>query len=196
MERSPFRQRLKLELNARRQKNSRYSLRAFATFLGTDHSTLSQILRDARKIPTRQLRSWGKKFGMTAEEIAVCVAAEHVPDVSATHRQEQLRHWTAEAMAILSDSTHWRILRLSGSPNFIPDCRWIAQRMEVSVDQVNLAISRLLRLRLLEIPPSGKWKDLKGLGQCSEAEFRRRALIRVRQLAAGDGIELRRPPIN
>jgi len=190
------RERLEQEFRRRREKNPRYSLRAFAAFLGGDHSTLSQILRERRRIPTRRLRSWGKKLGMTAEEIGVFVAAEHVPEDSASGRQEQLRHWTAEAMAIVRDRTHWHLLRLSSSPEFRADCRWIAAQIGATVDQVNLAVSRLLRLRLLEIAPKGKWKDLLGSGARSEVEFRKRALIRVREMAAGEGVELRRPALN
>ncbi|HEY6305853.1 MAG TPA: hypothetical protein VI488_05250 [Candidatus Angelobacter sp.] len=55
MQSSPFRQRLEQEFKVRREKNARYSLRAFAAPLGTDHSTLSQILRAGRRVPGRQL---------------------------------------------------------------------------------------------------------------------------------------------
>lgn len=43
-----FRARLRQEFESRRRKNPRYSLRALAMFLNTDHSTLAQILRGAR----------------------------------------------------------------------------------------------------------------------------------------------------
>ena len=87
-----FRQRLLEELATRRRRNPRYSLRAVATFLGTDHSTLSQILRGARKAPVGPVRRWGKKLGMSAEEISVYVAAEHVPDAATAQWQDHLRH--------------------------------------------------------------------------------------------------------
>jgi hypothetical protein len=132
---------------------------------------------------------------MTAEEIAIYVAALYVSDVSTTRRQEQLRHWTAEAMAIVNDRVHWQILRLLHSREFQADCRWIAAETSTSVDRVNLALSRLLRLRLLEVAPTGKWRNLMGRGQPTEAQFKKRALIRVRELAAGDGIQLGRPAI-
>jgi transcriptional regulator with XRE-family HTH domain len=44
---------LEAELNRRRARNARYSLRAFAHSLGLDHSTLSQILRGERKLTLR-----------------------------------------------------------------------------------------------------------------------------------------------
>ena len=119
------------------------------------------------------------------------VAAQHVPEGSVTHRQEQLRHWTTEAMAIMSDRTHWEILRLSGSRGFQPDCRWIAAEIKTSVDEVNVALSRLLRLRLLEMSPSGHWKNLMGRGQPTEAQFQKRALVRIRELAVEHGINFR-----
>jgi transcriptional regulator with XRE-family HTH domain len=185
---SQFQQRLAEEFDARRKKNLRYSLRAFAAFLETDHSTLSQILRDKRPTPSTQLRKWGRKLGMSSEEISAHIVAQQVPEPSTAGRQEQLRHWTAEALAILSDRSHWQLLRLSRSRTFQGDSRWLAAQMGISVDQVNVVLSRLLRLRLLAIEPSGKWKCL--CDSHNEAAFRKCALLRVREFAARDGIRL------
>ena len=48
------------------------------------------------------------------------------PTPRTAERQAQLRHWTAEAMAIVSGRAHWEIVRLSREPEFRADCRWIA----------------------------------------------------------------------
>src|SRR3954468_19740013 len=69
-----FRNRLQREFDQRRQANERYSLRAFAAFLGTDHSTLSQILRSQRPLPLTRMRSWAKKLGLDSETTAAYVA--------------------------------------------------------------------------------------------------------------------------
>jgi len=175
-----FRERLEREYAARKEKNPRYSIRAFASFLGTDHSTLSQILRGARRVPTARIREWGKRLGISAEETAVFVAAEHVPDPATAHRQAQLRHWTAEALSVASDPAHWEIVRLSRLPGFRPDCRWIATEAGLEVDRVNVALSRLLRLRLIELADGG-WHDLTGMASITEKQFRKIALARVRE---------------
>jgi transcriptional regulator with XRE-family HTH domain len=52
--------RMQEELRIRHESNPRYSLRAFAAFLGTGHSTLSQILRGKRRAPVAQIRQWTK----------------------------------------------------------------------------------------------------------------------------------------
>jgi transcriptional regulator with XRE-family HTH domain len=185
-----FRERLASELNRRRANNSRYSLRAFSVFLGTDHSTLSQILRGTRTIPTSRLRLWGRKLGMTREEVAAYIVAEHMSSEQEKNRQDQLRHWAAEALAIVTDSCHWEIVERTYRPGFRGDCRVISKEVGVSVDRVNVALARLLRLRLLELGPRGRWKNLLG-SRRTEPSFRKLALIRIRELAAKDGIKLR-----
>lgn len=187
-----FRERLQREFNQRREKNSRYSLRAFAAFLATDHSTLSQILRGTRPVPVRQIRAWARKLEMPIEEAAVYVAAEHAPDPALADRDDQMRHWTAEATEIVANRTHFEILRLSRTRGFRADSRWIATKIGVDVDAVNLALSRLLRLRLLEAGVAGKWTDTTGLADLTEKEFRKLALARVREQAAEAHIVLRR----
>jgi transcriptional regulator with XRE-family HTH domain len=166
-----FSARLAHELETRRGKNARYSLRAFAAYLGTDHSTLSQVLRGRRRAPARQIRAWAKKLGLGAEEASVWVAVEH-PDSEAD------RQWTAEAMGIVTERVHWQILDLCRAPEFRADSRWVAERTGVSTDEVNLALSRLLRLGLLEMN-AGRWKERTGLREFTETEFRKIALTRV-----------------
>ena len=179
-----FLERLRREFEARQARNKRYSLRAFAAFLNTDHSTLSQILRGTRRIPTRQLGRWGEKLGIAPEEVALYVAAQYVPSVQITLRQEQLRHWTAEGLALVTDHCHWRIVELTHERGFRGDCRIIARQLGVPVDWVKVALTRLLRLRLLRIEPGGRWTDSLGPGRHTSASFRRLALIRIRELAA------------
>jgi hypothetical protein len=176
-----FRERLSREFETRRERNARYSLRAFAAFLGADHSTLSQIFRGTRPIPESRIRSWSRKLGLEKEEIAVYLAAEKMPDAATSARHERLRHWTADAMGVVTERVHWQILQLSRTPGFRADCRWIAGRTGASVDQVNLALATLLRLRLLETTPAGEWMDSTGLPRLTEREFRRIALARIRK---------------
>jgi hypothetical protein len=97
---------------------------------------------------------------------------------------------TAEAMNIVGERAHWEILRLCRNPGFRPDCRSIAETISVPVDEVNMALSRLLRLRLLEVSPQGEWIDLTGLPNLTEKAFREIALARVRNKAAEFSIKL------
>jgi hypothetical protein len=180
-----FRERLADEFASRKQSNPRYSLRAFAAFLEADHSTVSQVLKGSRRATVQQIRGWSRKLGTSAEEIAVLLGAEHVPDAVTAERQSQLRHWTAEAMAVVSGPAHWEIVRLSRQPGFQADSRWLAAQAGVTVDEINLALARLLRLGLID----GKWQDRTGIARLAEREFRKLALARVREKAAEDHVK-------
>jgi transcriptional regulator with XRE-family HTH domain len=175
-----FRNRLAQEFAARREKNSRYSLRAFAKFLGADHSTVSQILRGARPVPASRIRAWGKKLALSAEEISAYIAAGHVPEADVLERQRQLLHWSVEAMSIVTEPLHYEIVCLSRSEAFRADCRWIAEETGVTTDAVNIAVSRLLRLGLMEMDKD-RWRDLTELADLNPDAFRKLALARVRE---------------
>lgn len=178
------------EFNQRREGNSRYSLRAFATFLGTDHSTLSQILRSQRPLPLARMRTWAKKLGLEPEVTAAYVAAEHLPDAQSAARESQVRHWTAEASAIIMLPVHWELFRLCGKHGFRNDSRWIAEQTGATVDQVNMAFQRLLRIGLLRTRADGRWMVTTGDTVKSEREFQKLAFTRVREKAAEFQVKL------
>jgi transcriptional regulator with XRE-family HTH domain len=185
-----FREKLQAEFAARRLKNARYSLRAFAAFLGADHSTVAQILRGSRPIPAARVRAWARKLGFGPEEAAVYVAAEHVDSTAASARAQQLRHWTAEALAVMSEPVHFEILRLTHEPGFLADSRWVAAQAHVPPDEVNIALTRLLRLGLIEMGSVGEWRDRTALEPLTEQGFRKVALECVRRAATAHGVKL------
>jgi transcriptional regulator with XRE-family HTH domain len=177
---SPFRERLRQELDRRRGNNRRYSLRAFAAMLSADHSSLSQVLRGTRRVPAARIAAWGERLGLGGEEILALVAAEALPDEVTLERQRQLQQRTAESGILAAEGLHWRLCRLVGEAEFRPDCRWIAARFAVGVDEVHLVLSRLLRLGLLEMSAADRWRVPTSLADLDERAFREVALARIR----------------
>lgn len=124
-----FRQTLEHEFGQRRARNPRYSLRAFARFLGTDHATLSQILRGRRPLSPQMVRRFGGRLGLSPALIhEACV--------------EQ----NARA-----------ITRLARAPAFRPNSRWIASRTGIPLDAVNAALHRLLHHGELVMETVNRW---------------------------------------
>ncbi len=120
---------LAAELAQRRQRNARYSLRAFARDLGTDHATLSQLMRGRRVLSPAMVRQIGRKLHLRAADIAEACAQHH-----------------ADA-----------ILRLAARSTFRPNSRWIATRTGLPLDAVNTALARLLHQRLLVMESPTRW---------------------------------------
>jgi transcriptional regulator with XRE-family HTH domain len=182
--RPDFRARLRDELARRRRVNRRYSVRAFGEFLGVDHSTLSQVLRGVRPVPAGCLRKWAARLKLGTEETEFYAAADGGDDFETLARRVRHMQWMSEAAALMANSAHWRLLQLLRAPDWRPDIRWAARRLETDVDQVNEALSRLLRLGLLRIE-EGRWRDLSGLGEPDAGSLVEVALARLRGTMSG-----------
>ena len=124
-----LRARLRDEFDRRVARNPRYSLRAFARALGTEHSTLRRIL-DGRRRLTRSV----------IEQLGV-----------------RLRLSPAEVTAACADENARRILDLACDPRFRPDCRWIAVMSGIDLDDVNRTLHRLIYDRRLELRSAATW---------------------------------------
>ncbi len=157
-----FRTLLQTELARRCTANARYSLRAFAQDLKIDHSTLSQLLRERRAFTARSIRLIGGRLGLSAEILGACVARERTLGEPSAAALREVRQLTGDAAAVVADLSHYAILELVRLKSFKPDSRWIGRVLGLSVDEVNTALSRLLRLGLLEMRAAGTWVDRTG----------------------------------
>jgi transcriptional regulator with XRE-family HTH domain len=175
-----FRDRLRDELVRRRAVNRRYSVRAFADFLGTDHSTLSQILRGRRPVPATSLRGWALRLRLGSEETELYCAAIAGEDLASFEKRQRHMNWMTEAAALLSRPAHWQLLQLLRAPDWRPDTRWIAARIGTHVDDINDALARLLRLGLLETGADGSWRDCSGVEELNAQRLLECALARLR----------------
>jgi uncharacterized protein (TIGR02147 family) len=180
---------LQAELAGRCSKNPQYSLRAFARYLETDHSTLSQYLRGKRRLTGRAIRKFGARLGLDEEAIErYRVTEEHLArdeDQSIVHQVKELAQDTA---SLIADWHHYAILELVRLRDFRPDTRWIARVLGITPDEVNVALQRLLRLRLLEMTAPNQWVDRSGDTEASLRGFAQvaieRLLEQVRRLTA------------
>src|SRR5262245_58028053 len=124
-----FRSLLQAEFDRRRAANRRYSLRAFARSLSIDHSALSQILRGRRRLTLRSVRALAPKLALDAAAVA--------------------EHCAAENDAAILDAI--------GRPNFRADSRWLASMSGIPLDQVNVALQRLLRKGMVVMQSRQTW---------------------------------------
>ena len=155
-----FRQFLQEELASRCVRNPRYSLRAFARYLRLDHSTLSQLLRGRRRFTARTVERIGTRLSLAPAVITQFVELERTPPESWAARE--LRQLSRDASLSLAEWHHSAILELTRLASFRPDVRWIARVLDLSVDDVNVAVTRLARLGLLDMQSATTWVDKAG----------------------------------
>ena len=185
-----FRGFLQAELARRCLENPQYSLRAFAGRIGLDHSTLSQILRGRRTVTERTIRKAGALLELQPQAIDEFVELQNARFEPPERRE--VRRLTGDMVRIVSEWHHYAILELTHLRDFVPDSRWIARVLDLSVDEVNAAVSRLASLRLLAMEAPDRWVDLSGPTAASLEDFTRLAVeqwaaqLRERSLAALD----------
>ena len=121
---------LQRELERRRRGNARYSIRAFAQFLGTDHATLSQILRGRRRVTPRSVRRFGARLGLDRAVVAKCCR----------------------------DATDDALLRAIRGRSFRADVRWLAAICNLPIDEVNIALHRLVHSRKVVMAKADEWR--------------------------------------
>ncbi len=197
-----FRIYLQAELGRRCAGNPQYSLRAFAKHLAIDHATLSQLLRGKRRFTPGTIEKLGQRLGLDAPTIAGYQSGEqqasHLYE-SAVNLQEvqQLANDTAK---LVSDWYHFSILELVQLPDFRPDSRWIARVLGITPDEVNIAVTRLTRLRLLEMTAHDRWTAKSTAAAASMNGFAQATIERLldqvhKLLAVAERVNGRKPKL-
>ena len=120
---------LRDEYARRVSRNRRYSLRAFARFLSVHHATLVRVLAGDRGLSRSLLRRVAVRLRMSPAEVDAAIATEDAR----------------------------RILHVASAVDFRPDCRWIAMKSGIDVDDVNRAIHRMLHERRLIMSSASSW---------------------------------------
>ena len=124
-----LRQRLRKEFMRRVARNPRYSLRAYARSLSLDHATLNRVIGGSRGLSPASLVRVCTRLGCTPEEIVLARLAEDAR----------------------------KILQLVSAPDFRPDCRWIAVKSGIDLDNVNRALHQLIHERRLVMTTPQRW---------------------------------------
>jgi uncharacterized protein (TIGR02147 family) len=103
----------------------------------------------------------------------------------------ELRHLSRDAALAVAEWHHHAILELTRLASFRPDVRWIARVLDVAVDDVNIAITRLARLGLLDMRSETQWVDAAGDAEGRVDGLSVRAIgavaARARALAGSNG---------
>lgn len=107
----------------------------------------------------RTIRQLGESLGVAESEILRYVAAEK--NAGGPDARAEMERLTSDTVELLADWHHFAILELCGVEGFEADSRWIARALDLEVDEVNMAVQRLLRLGLMRMEGT-RWIDTSG----------------------------------
>lgn len=161
MKAADFRVLLQDELAKRCQNNPAYSLRAYAKLLKTDAGTLSKILNKKRPLGRISIEKFSRQLGLDPIEARKYMTPKKLNQTDSVNRETfEYQELTLDQFNLIAEWQHFAILEVMRLNDFRPSSAWIAKRLGISIHEVNAAIDRLVRLKLLEINGKGEWLDL------------------------------------
>lgn len=140
---------LQKELTERCAKNERYSLRSFARQVGVPVSSLSSIMSGKRTISSKMKMHLASVMGWSLNDLS--------PEADSA--DTNYYSIGLDSFQIISEWYHFAILELLKVKNYKQDPKWIAKALGITVNEVNIAFERLVRVGILE-RKNGKYKDI------------------------------------
>lgn len=158
------------EFSRRKQRNTSYSLRAFARDLRLSPSRLSEVLNGKEGLSEKTVdgiastltkksveRGYIKDLVLAEFSRNSKVRAAAKERVDEMRKAESFRRLKEDQFRVISDWYHAAILELVHLPEFQEQPAWIAKRLGIPSVTAGSALSRLQTLGLLERGADGKW---------------------------------------
>jgi len=144
------------ELAKRQKANPRYSLRAFARHVGLSPGELSELLNGKRKLSVKSAVRVAKALSLNSTESKHLLylaqldrgdGLDILPGETAAKTREEV---SADLFELVSDWVCFAVLNLGDCAGFSWKPSFIAKRLGVTVQHVQLALDRLERVGLVK----------------------------------------------
>jgi uncharacterized protein (TIGR02147 family) len=147
---------LEREFSRRCGNNPRYSLRAFARFLGVSHTVLSLVMNGKRNLSKKALEKISDKLSLSPIEASELFKTKfNIRPV-----ESQFDQLSLDTFSLISDWEHYAILSLLEIPQARFNHFWMAKRLGITPLRTKMAMDRLLRLGLVKRFRNGKYKQV------------------------------------
>lgn len=170
------------------QKNTSYSLRAFARDLGIPSANLSRALSGARGFSKDTLKQISTRLALSEQERqlleSLCEKQFGKSKKSKEEAEVKLKQALLyqvkianEKVSLISDWYHMAILALMDSNSFKSDIKWIAEQLNIHEKVVEVAIERLVSVGAINkengklISTGNLFVDPRGVPSSAVKEF-------------------------
>lgn len=133
----------------RKQRNSSYSMRAFARDLGIGKTTVSEVLSGRRKLSKTNLHKVILNLDLNSDQKKLIDMELGVKNIEAAEVQKIILN--EEKLELIAHWHYLAILNLAKIELNRATAEWVSDRLGISVSIANEAIARLVKLELLKI---------------------------------------------
>ena len=171
---------LKTEFEKRKTKNPNFSVRSFARWLELSPAQVSQVMSGKRPLTLKALDKINRKLDISPFEKQTLVdslvsASAKITSEFVSEEKVSFRTLSEDQFKLMADWYHVAILSLTRLPGAKGDPRWIARKLNISVEEANQALQRLQRLNIVSVSPKFQQigDPLKVISEIPSAAIRR-----------------------
>lgn len=148
---------LQSEFDQRVRKNPRYSLRAYAGFIGINPAELSQIFKESRNLSLTSAQKITTSYGFNTEETRYFLwllqkekGKQFGLDLDIVEKKDKVQIRDAD-FADISKWYHFAILSLIDTRNFIWSSNYVAAQLGLTLSEAGLAMRDLQKAGLIQV---------------------------------------------
>lgn len=131
-------------------RNPSYSLRAFARFVGLSPASISELMKNKRRISAKTAEKILLKLKVDTDKVESLTLSLQRPSLTrGKKRDKQYIRLSNDQFKVVADWYYFAILSLAETKDFCAQPEWIATRLNITVAQAENALTRLERLEML-----------------------------------------------
>jgi uncharacterized protein (TIGR02147 family) len=155
---------LKAEYEARKKKNKRYSLRAFAAVLEMSSGRLHEIIHGRHNLTVKMAKKIIGKLNFEDDKAAYflrLVESEVYLRVDGRRRVRPISvHLLSEdEFALVSDWEYFALMALVETGTFRSEIPWVAKKLSITEVRAAEVVERLIAQNLLKVDETGAFKN-------------------------------------
>ncbi|MFM6930211.1 MAG: DUF4423 domain-containing protein [Bdellovibrio sp.] len=155
---------LLFDYEKKRQRNSRFSRRAYGKLLGISSGRLTEILSGKSPLTNKKAQSIVRKLDLDSLEQHYFLRLVSRENASREDRRRKQRVTTAkqlliEEFALISDWEYFSLMSLIETSEFKSDKKWISKKLAITPDRTEEVIACLLKLNLIHVDDKGEFKN-------------------------------------
>jgi len=145
---------LKLDYKLKQSKNSKFSQRSFAKMLGISSGRLTEIFNGKAPITEKSARTIATKLKFSAEDkllFLTLVENEALARLKRPVNPKKSRKLSHDEFTLISDWEYFALMSLIETSTFKSDKTWIAKKLEISPERLEVVLQTLQAENLIKI---------------------------------------------
>jgi uncharacterized protein (TIGR02147 family) len=154
-----FQQILAKKLMEIKERNPNYSLRSFAKSLDIHPAALSEFINGKRNFSSKKIIHLSQKILLNPQDLnSLKLKMLSINKNNLSIEAKKQLKISMDQYYLVSDWHYYSLLCLMETVDFLNDLKWIAKRLNTTVNQIQKTLKRLIRLNLVTVNKDNEYR--------------------------------------